>query len=143
MKSARKGNIDSQLHTARLLAQGIGTKQDHKSSFSWYEFAAANGSSWAQLAVANGYLRGVGVDKDLNNSFVWFEKSARQGEFMAQYVMGISYCDGNHLLKDLKKCAFWLNAAHKNKSANLTKENKKILTEVIEKWKKYELWKYK
>jgi len=106
-KAADLKHADSQYELACCYMMGQGVKEDDVKAFSWFQKAAANGST---NAIKFKTLADVQYEMGLANSndqaTVWFKKAADQGHAEAQYKLALGY-----LSKDPGEAVSWLMKA--------------------------------
>jgi len=134
-RSAKLGDVDSQVGLAFGYALGKGVESDPKKSVFWFRKAAEQGDSTAQSSLGLAYEYGQGVTKNINTSIKWYKKAAKQGHKKAkakleklltaqeenskiisspksankEYDLGLNYYFGdNGVIKNKKKAFKWL-----------------------------------
>ncbi len=70
---------------------GLGTEQDYKEAFKWFEKSAQEGNKFAQYSLANLYYYGNGIEKNSEKAFEWYKKSAAHGQPYASYAVAQMY----------------------------------------------------
>ncbi|GBB87033.1 hypothetical protein RclHR1_01350008 [Rhizophagus clarus] len=73
---------------------GIGTKQNYKKAFNYFQKAAESGNKIAQYNLGNCYKNGKGIRKNNKKAFELYQKSASQGFLDALYKLGNCYRKG-------------------------------------------------
>ena len=81
----------------KMHCYGLGTEQDYKEAFKWFEKSAQEGNKFAQYSLANLYYYGNGVEKDLSQAFLWYRKSSEQGQPYASYAVAQMYDKGEYV----------------------------------------------
>ena len=76
---AEAGDVEAQLATAGLYADGLGVPQSSEEALRYYRLAAEQGDPIGQLNLGDLYARGEGVARDLGLAVYWLTLSARQG----------------------------------------------------------------
>ena len=111
LKSAQKGNPNSQVCLGLMYGIGDGVAQDYKESLKWFTKAAEQGIAAAQFNVGLMFYHGKGVPQDYKEAFKWFTKAVEQGLSSAQYGLGIMYEKGHGVPKDYKEAIKWYTKA--------------------------------
>jgi len=75
IKSAKAGDVKSQLELGKMLDKGVWLKKDTKKAVMWWERAAEQGNVKAQMLMGTIYLAGQKVPKDIEKSNKWFNKA--------------------------------------------------------------------
>ncbi|UZO07132.1 uncharacterized protein OCT59_027430 [Rhizophagus irregularis] len=70
---------------------GIGTKQNYKKAYYYFQKAAEGGYKIAQFDLGSCYENGKGVKKNNRKAFKLYQKSAEQGLLGAQFKLGYCY----------------------------------------------------
>ncbi|GBB83453.1 hypothetical protein RclHR1_10190002 [Rhizophagus clarus] len=73
---------------------GIGTKQNYKKAFSYFQKAAEGGNKFAQYNLGNCYKKGKGTKTNKRKAFEFYQKSAEQGYKDAHFQLGECYDKG-------------------------------------------------
>ncbi|PKB97497.1 kinase-like protein [Rhizophagus irregularis] len=73
---------------------GVGTKQNYKKAFYYFQKAAEGGYKIAQFNLGSCYENGKGVKKNNRKAFKLYQKSAEQGFLGAQFKLGYCYSFG-------------------------------------------------
>ena len=89
-----------QYRIGKMFCYGLGTEQDYKKAFEWFERSAKQKNKFAQFSLANLYYYGSGIEKDLSQAFLWYQKSSSQGQPYAAYSIAQMYRYGEYVTKD-------------------------------------------
>jgi len=121
-RSAKSGDVDSQMILGEMYLDGIGVKIDHEKAFFWLAKAAGNGDVEAQYLLGFMYENGLKVAKNVKRATKWYKEAAKQGDVLAQYNLAIIYKEGKgEVKKDMKEAFRWLTMVEESKEgfANL------------------------
>ena len=78
LKSAKKGDIQSQNIVANMYYFGDGVEKDYPEAFTWFEKLAKKGDVSAQSKIGEIYYFGQGVKRSYENAFKWYTKAAQK-----------------------------------------------------------------
>ena len=95
----------------KMHCYGLGTEQDYKEAFKWFEKSAQEGNKFAQYSLANLYYYGNGVEKDLSQAFLWYRKSSEQGQPYASYAVAQMYSKGEYVAENKETAQRYYKAA--------------------------------
>ena len=84
----------------KMHCYGLGTEQDYKEAFKWFEKSAQEGNKFAQYSLANLYYYGNGIEKNSEKAFEWYKKSAAHGQPYASYAVAQMYNKGEYVPKN-------------------------------------------
>ncbi|RHZ87646.1 hypothetical protein Glove_33g125 [Diversispora epigaea] len=107
LKSAERGDSDTQFNLGYCYEKGIGTIKDEEKAFQWYLKSAEGGNNLGQYNLAFCYDNGIGTMKDKGKAFQWYLKSAECGNIEGQYNLAICYHNGIETIKDEGKAFLW------------------------------------
>lgn len=84
LRSANKGNSNSQALLGHYYEDGLGVEKNLFKAFEWYKKSAEQNNDIGQLFLASCYLGGIGTKVDFAIATEWLKKSANQGNTMAK-----------------------------------------------------------
>ena len=109
-RSAKSGDVDSQMILGEMYLDGIGIKADHEKAFFWLSKAAGHGDVEAQYLLGFMYENGLKVAPNIKRATKWYTEAALQGDVLAQYNLAIIYKEGKgEIEKDMKEAFKWLS----------------------------------
>ncbi|MBQ3605041.1 MAG: sel1 repeat family protein, partial [Muribaculaceae bacterium] len=97
-KSAKKGDVNSQLIIANAYFKGDGITANKEKAAQWYYKATINNNAEAKQKLYSFY------SKEL-------EKAAKGGDAQAQYEVGMDYYSGEGIAKNTETAAKWFHLA--------------------------------
>jgi len=116
-KAADQKHKDAQYELGYCYMTGQGINEDDVKAFSWFEKAAANGSTNARSfkSLADVQYKMALDNKDPAKASTWLMKAADQGHADAQYKVALNYLTGKEESKDPTQAVSWLiKAANQN-----------------------------
>lgn len=90
---------------------GVGTEENEKKAFSYYEKSAALGDVDGIVKVGRAWLNGIGVLTDYQKALYFFEKAAEQDNPEAMILTAYQYENGKGVNVDYEKSLEWLTRA--------------------------------
>lgn len=111
---------ETMYNTGVFYADGLGTLQNHKKAFYWFEKAALRGEAIAMLRLAIIYSDGLGVAADIDISLGWLYKAVNAGNIDAKVLLAQVYSEGKVVKQDNIKALELLRDAAEQNSPNAT-----------------------
>ncbi|HZR18146.1 MAG TPA: tetratricopeptide repeat protein [Verrucomicrobiae bacterium] len=114
---AEQNDASAQTALGSAYALGNGVKQDYRQAATWYQRAAAQGSTVAQNALGELSEAGQGVPQDNAQAANWYRRAAEHGLATAQYNLAALYAVGRGVTLDNREALKWyLQAANQGDS---------------------------
>lgn len=110
---ANKGEVKAQFIYAFLLLHHASSKDEFKSSISYFKQAAIQDEPLANFILAQFYENGsskVGIEQDIRDAYEYNLKSAQKGYTPAKYCLGYFH-EFVFLYQDYAKALFWYESA--------------------------------
>ncbi|MDA9931088.1 sel1 repeat family protein [Alphaproteobacteria bacterium] len=106
--SALNGNPTAANNVGKMLRNGLGVSQDHKSAVEWFLIGHRMGNRESSYNLAIAYDQGMGgVEKNETTAFNFYHESAKKGFSDAQYNLGLRYARGVGVKPDLTLSYVW------------------------------------
>ncbi len=106
-------NPESMMRIADMLHAGIGTEQNLKESFRYYNEASKLNYGPAQERIAGFYFSGTGMRVDAKKGMEWLVRAAKNGSHGAMTQLAFRYKYGMDVKQSDKGYEHWANEAEK------------------------------
>ncbi len=114
VRSAEKGEVDSQFMLADAYYNGEGVAQDYAKAAHWFAKAAEQDDFEALYCLGVCYENGHGVEKDPHKAFELYLQAAHENEPKAMAALGRCYRNGIGVEKNEQEADYW--AAYETKT---------------------------